>query len=358
MKKVRELTEKEFQTFVASAKSKSYMQSAQMYQRYLGENREEYLLGLVDDDGTILVAGLAHNIYSRFGKKVFAFSRGPIVKESEKDLTKFLNECKKFLKAKHGMALQVTLNSLANEMSSDFAANMKKNGFKRLGEYEQVKWFYVLDFSKIEDLPKVKPRAKRMSVDDLKIDPAAEQKLLGHFRTSHRRYIRYAEGRYNIKVRELKVSEYDKLQDLLEASGRAHGFAPRSQKFFEQMLKYFGKDVMAIVAETADKVPVAAAFFILYGDEVIYLSGGFDREYKKMGAPHLVQWTMIKYAYANGYRQYNFWGTNPDPEDGVFQFKEGFHGEVREFTDAFIAGLSPIGTIYTKKLRYAKHRSL
>ena len=77
-----------------------------------------------------------------------------------------------------------------------------------------------------------------------------------------------------------------------------------------------------------------------------------------MGAPHLVQWTMIKYAYANGYKQYNFWGTNPDPEDGVFQFKEGFHGEVREFTDAFIAGLSPIGTIYTKKLRYAKHRSL
>ena len=44
MKKVRELTEKEFQAFVASAKSKSYMQSAQMYQRYLGENREEYLL--------------------------------------------------------------------------------------------------------------------------------------------------------------------------------------------------------------------------------------------------------------------------------------------------------------------------
>lgn len=360
MKKVRELTEKEFQTFIESAESKNYMQSMLMHQRYVGENREEYLLGLVDDKGKVSVAGLAHIVYGRFGKKIFTFSRGPIMEDDKNtdELISFLNGCKKFFKKKHGIALQVTPNVLAGDVAPGFADKMKKAGFKRLGEYEQVKWIYVLDFAKVEDLPVVKPKVRRCSVEDIKIAPEAEQKLLSHLRTSHRRYIRYAEGRYGIKIRELKSSEYNVLQDLLEASGKTHGFAPRSQKFFEQMLKYFGKDVVAIVAETPDKIPVAAGFFILQGNEVIYLSGGLNREYRKMGAPYLVQWTMIKYAYANGYKRYNFFGTRPDPDDGVFQFKEGFRGEVQEYVDAFIAGLSPLGAVYIKKIRYSKYRAL
>lgn len=358
MKKIRELTLDEFEAFTKSSESKNYMQSVKMYQRYLDENREQYLLGLVDDKDNVIVAGLAHIIYSRFGKKIFSFSRGPIVdSKNVKDLIKFLDECKKFFKAKHGMTLQVSLNLLANEVPDDFAREMKKIGYKKLGEYEQVKWVYALDFSKVEGLPKVEQKQKRSSVVNPEIDPESEQKLFRHLRTSHRRYIRYAEERYGIKMRELKVSEYNILQDLLEASGKVHGFAPRSQKFFEQLLKYFGDDVVAIVAELPDKTPVAAAFFILLGNEVIYLSGGFDRKYRNMGAPYLVQWTMIKYAYANGYKQYNFWGTNPDPNDGVFQFKEGFHGEVQEFVDAFITSLSPLGAVYVKKIHYAKHRS-
>ena len=357
MKKIRELTPDEFKAFCDLAESKNYMQSIEMYQRYLDEGREQYLLGLVDDNGVITVAGLAHIIYSRFGKKVFSFSRGPITgTDNIKDLLKFLSECKKFFKTKHGMALQVTLNLMASEVPDNFVKEMQKLGYKRLGEYEQVKWVYVLDFSQVENLPVVKPRAKRTDLIKPEIDPEAEQILFRHLRTSHRRYIRYAEERYGIKVRELKVSEYKVLQDLLEESGKAHGFAPRNQKFFEQLAKYFGDNIVAIVAELPDKTPVAAAFFILLGNEVIYLSGGFDREYKKMGAPHLVQWTMIKYAYANGYKQYNFWGTKPNLNDGVFQFKEGFHGEMREFVDAFITGLSPLGAVYTKKIHYAKVR--
>ena len=360
MKKIRELSLEEFQSFVESAKSKNYMQSTQMYQRYLGEEREQYLLGLVDDANKTVIAGLVHIIYSRLGKKVFAFSRGPIMSDGKNtdDLIMFLKGCKKFLKSKHGMTLQVTLNTLVDDVSSDLMTKMQAAGFKKLGEYEQVKWVYALDFAKVEDLPKMQAKEQRGPIDNIDLAPELEQKLFRHLRTSHRRYIRYADERYGIKVRELKVEEYNVLQDLLEESGKTHGFAPRSQKFFEQLLKYFGDNVVAIVAELPDKTPVAAAFFILYGDEVIYLSGGFDREYKKMGAPHLVQWTMIKYAYANGYRQYNFWGTNPDPNDGVFQFKEGFHGEVQEFTDAFITSLSPLGMVYVKKLHYAKHRDL
>ena len=67
---------------------------------------------------------------------------------------------------------------------------------------------------------------------------------------------------------------------------------------------------------------------------------------------------MIKYAYANGYNKYNFWGTNPDPENGVFKFKQGFHGEVEEFVGTFASSLSPLGAVYLKKLHKAEHRDL
>ena len=144
----------------------------------------------------------------------------------------------------------------------------------------------------------------------------------------------------------------------MQESGKVHGFVPREQKFFEQLKKHFGPDVTAVVAELPDGTPIAAAFFILYGNEVIYLSSGFRRAHKKLGGPHLIQWAMIKYAYANGFKKYNFWGTNPDPENGVFKFKQGFHGAVEEFVGTFAAPLSALGKVYLNKLHYAKQRDL
>ena len=67
---------------------------------------------------------------------------------------------------------------------------------------------------------------------------------------------------------------------------------------------------------------------------------------------------MIRYAYANGYKKYNFWGTNPDPNNGVFKFKQGFHGEVEDFVGTFAAPLNLIGKLYLKKLHKKEHRNL
>ena len=355
----RELSLQEFKNFTARIASKNYMQSPSMYERYQKIGRESYLLGLFDGE-EIKVAGIASVIYERYGHKIFTFSRGPLMADDSKagEMVSFLNECKKFLKNKKGFVLQISPNLLTTNMPKDFYQKIEQAHFKYLGEYEQVKWIYAIDFSKVADLPKVSYKEKRSAVLNPEIDPTSEQILFRSFRRDHRYTIRYATERYGIKLRELKTSEYDILLKMIDESGKLHGFVPRDQKFFEQITEAFGSDVTAIVAEMPDGTPVAAAFFILYGNEVIYLSSGMSREHKKLGGPHLIQWAMIKYAYANGYNKYNFWGTNPDPENGVFKFKQGFHGEVEEFVGTFASSLSPLGAVYLKKLHKAEHRDL
>ncbi|MBR3116072.1 peptidoglycan bridge formation glycyltransferase FemA/FemB family protein [Candidatus Saccharibacteria bacterium] len=359
MKKTfRELTPQEFQSFTKRCSSKNYMQSLAMYQRYQAVGRESYLLGLAEGD-KVIVAGLVSVIFEKLGHKIFTFSRGPLSDDYNLDnLVPFLQECKQFLKGKHGLILQISPNLLVPDAPADFEEALKQQGFKPLGEYEQVKWTYALPFTKIENLPKVQPPESKSSVLDPPISKEAEQILLRSFRRDHRYTIRYATERYDIRLRELSPEEYPILLDMMNESGKVHGFVPREQQFFEQLKTHFGSDVTAIVAELPDGTPIAAAFFILYGDEVIYLSSGFRRAHKKLGGPHLIQWAMIKYAYANGFKKYNFWGTNPDPENGVFKFKQGFHGEIEEFVGTFAAPLSPVGKVYLQKLHFAKQRDL
>lgn len=358
-KSFREISFDEFSKFTETCPTKSYMQSPEMFNRYQKTGRECYLLGAFFGD-ELVVAGLASNIYERYGYKIFTFSRGPLADFSKhaKEFYYFLNESKQFLKSRRGIVLQISPSLLAPDAPKHFKEELKNHGFKYLGEYEQVKWTYAIDFSKVENLPPVKPAKQKSAVLSPDLAPESEQILMRSFRRDHRYTIKYATERYGVKLRELPPSEYDILLKLLEESGREHGFVPRDQKFFEQMKAAFGPEVTAVVAELPDQTPIAAAFFILYGDEVIYLSSGLSREHKKFGGPHLIQSAMIKFAYANGYKKYNFWGTNPDPENGVFKFKQGFHGEVEEFVGTFAAPLSPLGHIYLKKLRAADHRDL
>lgn len=330
-----------------------------MYQRYRKIGREAYLFGLVVD-GEIQVAGIASVIYERYGYKIFTFSRGPILGNNcqVSDFIKFLDACKRELRTKKGIVLQISPNILVSQVANGLRQELKKAHFKYLGEYEQVKWTYAIDFEKNRDLPPVRHAKTKSKPLSPRLDPEAEQKLFRSFRRDHRYTIRYATERHGIRLRELPVSEYDTLLKMIDESGKLHGFVPRDRKFFEQISDAFGPDAVAIVAEMPDGTPIAAAYFLLYGNEVIYLSSGMSRKYKKLGGPHLIQWAMIKFAYANGYQKYNFWGTNPDPDNGVYKFKQGFHGEVEEFIGTFAASLSPLGTIYLKKLHKAEHRDL
>lgn len=93
-------------------------------------------------------------------------------------------------------------------------------------------------------------------------------------------------------------------------------------------------------------IPLSAALFILYEDEVSYFFSGSYQKYMKFYAQYAIQWHMIRYAIKNKYKIYNFLGINGNfdknnPEYGVYEFKKGFNGRVVEYIGDFELPVSP-----------------
>lgn len=77
---------------------------------------------------------------------------------------------------------------------------------------------------------------------------------------------------------------------------------------------------------------VAAILVLAYGDTAVYLHGGSSHAARQHMAPHLLQWTAIRQARAQGFHWYDFRGVAPvdapttHPWAGFSRFKRSFGG--------------------------------
>ncbi|MBR5621433.1 peptidoglycan bridge formation glycyltransferase FemA/FemB family protein [Candidatus Saccharibacteria bacterium] len=372
--RVAEISGEEYRDFVERQKMDNFLQSAEMFSRYQKIGKESYLLGGFEGD-KLVVAGLAVKMREKLGKKIYNMPRGPIwddtAPESLEVLQSFLGGVERILKAKGGMVLQISPNVWRkrrtaaedeketkkgesedveggkNDSSGEKVENglvvedwpegeqirnsLVKRGFKDLGEYEQVKWAYILE-----------------------LEGKTPEDILMNFRYSHRRNVRLAAEKYGIKVRELNDDEIHVLKEITEQTGERRGFKDPEVKYYKDMKEAFGDKVKFMVAEYEGK-PVAAAMFMTYGGETIYLFSGSDRNYKKYAGPHLMQWEVIKKALEEGVSFYNFYGTHPvelPGEKGVYEFKRGFRGEFIEYVGTFAKPLDMAGKLYLSRMKY------
>ena len=105
--------------------------------------------------------------------------------------------------------------------------------------------------------------------------------------------------------------------------------------------------------EKGNKIPLGGALFIQYGKERTYIFGGSYKEYMNYPSQYLIQWTSIMDAVNDGCNIYNFYGIdgNLDKDGemhGVYEFKRGFDGEVREYIGEF--------DLITSKFYYAVYK--
>ena len=382
-----ELTEEEFRRFVKKCPVKDFLQSFEMYRRYVKMGREVYLVGVKKvggagdgekarrgdpgkvTGGKIVAGALVEASHQVLGRKIFNAPRGFLLDfeaEDAGEITEVMTGgLRKFLRAKKGMILEISpkmtrvvedggkkkesgeqrKNKRSDKGCSDcdwpdvgrLVENLERLGYKNLGEYEQVKWIYTLE-TRGRDLEKMK----------------------ASFRKGHKLSIRYATERYGVTIRELGRSELQELKEVADAAGVRHGFKAPEVSYFEQMRDAFGKKVRFLVSEMEDpetgkRVVTSGAMFVIYGGEVIYLFSGSREEYKKYGGPHLMQWKMIQYAAREGLK-YNFYGTHPG--DGVHAFKTGFRGQLEEMVGTFMLPLSILGRVYLARKKYAKYRDV
>lgn len=382
------LTKEEFNNFVNKEITNNFFQSVAMYERLQAKNIECYLVG-IKEQNRVVAATLVEATSTFMGKKVFEAMKGFILNYDNYELIEtFTKEILEFIKSKGGFKLiidpyipyisrDIDGNEILGEVDNRGKREyLEKIGYKYLGEKVQVKWVFVLDINKM-----------------------SSEELLANFKSNTRNLINKTLNQYNLIVRELTYDELPLFKKITSETCERKDFNDRSLEYYQEMVKYFKKDIKVLIAELncdiclkklkteiedlksritklGDKsvgkikemqisidsleekinvvtnlkkekgniIPLSAAMFMLYGNEIIYLFSGSYQEYMKFYGQYRLQWEMIKYAASNNYQRYNFYGIKnfKDPHNkdyGIYEFKKGFNGHIEELLGVFEIGV-------------------
>ncbi len=158
--------------------------------------------------------------------------------------------------------------------------------------------------------------------------------------------------RYNIHLAEkkgLKLEEKEDVQGfwkLLKKTAKNDNFSTHGYEYYEKLIEFFSsstgsgqvadKEIKTkMVFEMFGDKALAGAILLTFGDTVYYLHGAMDRDYKSWMAPYLMHWEIMKWAKAQGYHYYDFWGVDAKRWPGVTRFKLGFGGHETEYPGSF-----------------------
>lgn len=330
-------------------------------------------------------------------KKTFESYKGYIMDYSNEELLKFFTEeIKKFLKEKNGLRLIIDpyIVNVSRDMDAKETGEVDNryiaDCLKKLGYYlnengAQVKWCYCLDIngktsdelfkefrsSTRNNINKTITKFK-LNIRDLEKNQLHEFKKITEDTCDRREFqdktLQYYEDMFDafkdnvvFKICELNCEEYisnlreeineynRKINELSDSSSNRK----KKEEFKKQLEANENKikEVEDLQKEKGNVIPLSAAMFILYGDEIVYLFSGSYEEYMKFCGQYRLQWEIIKYAADHGYKRYNFYGIqdvfNPQGKDyGVYEFKKGFGGYVEELLGSYIIDIDPKAKIY------------
>ncbi|MCK9361420.1 peptidoglycan bridge formation glycyltransferase FemA/FemB family protein [Patescibacteria group bacterium] len=194
------------------------------------------------------------------------------------------------------------------------------------------------------DLPQgfVPHRAYNPAVTSILDLTKSEDELLAAMHHKTRYNIRLAE-RHGVKVR-LTDDIGTFLRLTKETSERDRFLAPE-YAYLEKTYRELSKAGMARLrlAEAQNEV-LAMSMEMVYGDTATYLHGASSSRLRDVMAPFALHWDAIKSAKAEGKKQYDFWGCNPDDTnhpnykktwEGITRFKLGWSGRCIEFAGTF-----------------------
>ena len=365
-----EITPEEFRDFAATSPYKSFMQTPEIAELREKDGWVPYYLA-VKENGEIKAATLALAKPTFLGKSTFLTPGGPLLDFENQPLTTFfLRHLKHYAKTHNGYVLHI--DPYYELIARDRTGQKVEGGFDRT---PVLKTLLNLGFKPTDD-----GQPKYLFVMD--VNNRKEDEIFADFKSNTRNHVRKAE-KMGVKVRELGREELPILKQITQSTSVRRGFHDRPLSYYEQMYDLFANQnqVKFMVAEcvlsrgaelengatrglpevteaavtcsaehedlaraarsvseghaTAASVtiPLSAAMFMLYGDEVVYLFSGSDEKYMKdYNAQYAIQWEIIKYAAKNGFKTYNFYGIQglPDPakkDYGIYEFKKGFTSE-------------------------------
>jgi len=201
----------------------------------------------------------------------------------------------------------------------------------------------------------------------------SEEDLLAAMGQGKRRKVRYG-ARHGVSVRTGTLDDLPVLYALYAETGKRDHFLTRPYEYY---IDEWGSLIRAglghvLVAEVENK-PIAHVILFHFGQKCLYFTGASvsDNEIRKRMPADLLQWEAIRWAKAQGYRTYDFWGapdtfSESDRMWGVFQFKRDFGGVIVRHIGAWDYAPSPLlYDLYTRAMpqvlnvmRRRAHRTL
>jgi lipid II:glycine glycyltransferase (peptidoglycan interpeptide bridge formation enzyme) len=185
--------------------------------------------------------------------------------------------------------------------------------------------------------------------------------ILAQMKPKWRYNIRLAE-RKGVTVREGSADDLPTFYRLMQITRARDRFAIHSADYYRAAFELFtARDYARLFVAEYAREPLAAIFVTAFGGEAIYLYGASSNAHRERMPNHALHWAAIQWAKARGCVRYDLWGVAAvadalvgerharDQSDlsnvsslphGLYQFKQGFGGQLVQYTGGYDAVFS------------------
>lgn len=174
--------------------------------------------------------------------------------------------------------------------------------------------------------------------------------IFAKMKKNHRRYIRHG-LRQGMTGRRGTRDDLATFHELLVATAQRQGFSPYPLSYFTTLWDLLdGWAAVELFLTEYEGKAVSAQLAIGFGDTVYTKNSGWSGEYPSLAPNHVLEWTTIQWAKANGFHTYDLEGIEPaaariiasgnslPPEmtRRPFFWKLGFGGDVVLFPQPYV----------------------
>lgn len=206
----------------------------------------------------------------------------------------------------------------------------------------------VLEFEKPDGW--VRSTNKVLSAETILLDVTkSESDLLADMAKKTRQYIRKSGAEVRIK----QVKQQQDLEDCLtiyRGTAERAGFNLHQDQYYFDVLNQM-QDYSPIFVAYEDDVPVSFLWLAISETTAYELYGGMNDRGQELRANYALKWHAIKKVKEWGLSRYDFGGL---VAGGVSNFKQGWSSDVTTFAGTFDRPLSPLYTLWSKGLPFAK----
>ncbi len=415
---IKELTNNEFNFFTETYPYFSIYQTSEYGFLMNTQNYSSIFLGMVDENNKIYGASLILIEKNSMFKYAYA-PKGFLIDYSNKGLVEeFTNLIKEYLNKKKIMAIKI--NPMIVKSSYDYKTNYTNVnpqfesemnflrglgyyhlGFNNLFEAFKPRYDAIIDLDKpITNLYKginknFKNKVKSADKNGIRVIKGNEDELdylYDQVKNKYPRDKKYFEDMfYFFKKRnmidyyyaKLDTNEYlinvqKKYQEQIEVCtklnnklfknvGKSNTKLINNKIFEENKLNELKNELVyatKLLKESPEGVILATMLIAKYRDEVYIFMDGYNKDFKRMNAKHLMTWKLIEKYSNEKYKRFNLGGmTNPNIKNekykGLNEFKLSFNARCVEYVGDFELITSPgIYNLYrnSKPIRYILKR--